>query len=184
MAVLVSAYPRTEIKQETLMVYSEMLIDLDIVILEQAVKTHLSKSNFFPTVAELRESYVGLLVKSQNLPLPAEAYDEAIKAQPDYCTSSLPEGKYDSYEDKVKSLVWVTVTHNWSHPIVKEAALLMGWRETFPSDNPVADRAQFFKVYESLVNRFEEEIQMLPSVKQTIFNLSASARNETALLEQ
>jgi len=41
----------------------------------------------------------------------------------------------------------------WSDPLIGEAVRVLGYRNLCSSENPVADRAHFFKVYESLQKR-------------------------------
>ena len=54
----------------------------------------------------------------------------------------------------------------YSHPLIERAVDVMGYRNLCESDNAVADRAHFFRVYEGLLGRAEEEIRMLPSVRE------------------
>jgi hypothetical protein len=63
-------------------------------------------------------------------------------------------------------IICISHPHEWLHPIVEKAAKLMGWPKLFPTDNPMADKAQFIKAYESIINREVEQNKLLPDVKQ------------------
>lgn len=55
MALLAEAFPHREVTKATLRLYATMLADLDDDEFEAAVKAHIRRGKFFPTVAELVE---------------------------------------------------------------------------------------------------------------------------------
>ena len=159
LGVLTLAYPKSELKPGMTEVYSSLLSEIPVNILEAAAKQIMVESAFFPSIAELRNKSLELMYGTKEYPLPGEAYINAAKAHEDYkiCSGEKDENGY-----------WITETeyYEWLHPVVKQAAELMGWPKLFPTDNPMADRSQFFKVYESLINREVEQNKLLPDVKQ------------------
>lgn len=57
-AALAAAFPRAEIRQETVSVYVRALADLPPAMVNRAVGRLIATSRFFPTVAEIREAVV------------------------------------------------------------------------------------------------------------------------------
>lgn len=159
LGVLTLAYPKTELKPGMAEVYSSLLSEIPVNILEAAAKQIMVENTFFPSIAELRNKSLELMYGTKDYPLPGEAYLNAIKAHEPYKTLS---------DDQDEQGNWLThyVEFEWLHPIVLKAAELMGWPNKFPTDNPTADRAQFYKVYESIINREVEQNKLLPDVKQ------------------
>ena len=146
--VMVHAFPKYEISQETMKMYIRMLSDIPCDALEAAAKQIIADNKFFPMIAELRETARRLMIGSQNIPSAFEAWENAleqIRRCGDYYRYTICE-----HEPEYK------------HPLVKRAVEIMGYRNLMESDNPVADRAHFFKVYESLLSRAEEDMRLLP----------------------
>lgn len=52
--------------------------------------------------------------------------------------------------------------------VVEKVARGLGWPNNFPSDNPSADRAHFFKAYEAAVAADREVVTRVPSVQKFI----------------
>jgi len=171
LAVLTLAYPRAELKDGMAEVYAGLLTDIPNDILEASAKQIMVESIFFPSLAELRNKSIELMSGVKELPLPAEAWDSASRAHVDY-------RMVDEQNEKGE---WIPITlkYKWIHPLVEQAAKLLGWPKTFPTDNPTADRSQFFKVYESLVNREVEHNKMLPEVKMAAEKYALSSGQNT-----
>lgn len=76
MAYLAAAYPQRDVGDHTLAVYREQLLDLDADQARAAVRAIVSRSKFFPTIAEIREA-VGILA---GRPTAAEAWAQVRAA--------------------------------------------------------------------------------------------------------
>lgn len=50
---------------------------------------------------------------------------------------------------------------DWSHPLIREVVVLMGYVELCRSENPGMDRAQFIKAYNNLLNRKQQEKEII-----------------------
>ncbi len=61
-ATLAAAWPRQEISQATLDVYSHDLVDLEFSVAEQAVEQIRRTATFFPAIAEIRNAAAEILL--------------------------------------------------------------------------------------------------------------------------
>jgi len=151
LAILTAAYPNNKITAETIRVYQITLQDIPGDVLEKAI-LHLTTTNkFFPTVAEIRDAAYLLMVVTNKIPSAYEAWGE-VQEEIARC------GEYFRYSIS-------TNVPEYSHPLVERAVEIMGYKQLCYSDNLVADRAHFFKVYESLYQRAVDDLKMLPEVK-------------------
>lgn len=53
---LVSAYPRQELKEDTIKTYVHFLKDLDFKLAERVIAQHIRTQKWLPTIAEIREA--------------------------------------------------------------------------------------------------------------------------------
>ena len=156
MVILASAYPRFQVPKNTGRIYAELLADIPDNLLILAAKTHAANSTFFPSVAELRKAAFGIQAKAQGIPSTAEAWDEVCR-QIRYVGS------------------WGTPRFS-SHLISRAVEGLGGWRALCVSENPVADRAHFLKIYDRLLQDGQEDAALLPEVREL---LAAMAEERT-----
>ena len=157
MGILAAAFPNFNLTQETIIVYQRTLADIDDKVLENAVIDLITKNKWFPTVSEIRDASFAIMANKANLPSVYEAFEESYRAKPEHTNRCEFDG--DKY-------IVQTEPYKWSHPLVEKAARLMGWPDNFPGDNINVDRAQFTKVYETLLSRAELDVKTLPQVKQ------------------
>lgn len=158
LGVLTLAYPKSELKPGMAEVYSSLLSEIPNEILEAAAKQIMVENTFFPSIAELRNKSLELMHGSKSLPLPIEAYEFTVNYE-EITTEITDEWTDDN------RVICIEHKNEWLHPLVEKTAKLMGWPRLFPTDNPMADKAQFIKAYESLVNREIEQTKLLPDVK-------------------
>lgn len=133
LALCAAAYPHVGITKETAIVYAEMLADIDVAVAKQAVERLIVTSQYFPTVAAIREQSASIL--SPSAPSLASAWDEVISQVRKVGHRSRPE---------------------WSHESIARAVSTLGWREICMSENQTAIRAHFFKVYEVIGREFKQ----------------------------
>lgn len=62
-AILEAAYPRQELREETIEVYASFLLDIDYKVAEKAIQAHIRSERWFPTIAEIREACVEQVYK-------------------------------------------------------------------------------------------------------------------------
>lgn len=141
-SVLTAAYPQANLSKETGSLYVRFLIDLSFEIGQAAVLDLISKNKWFPSISELREAANKIL--PNEIPSVEQAWAEVEEA---FHTV----GSY--------------IFPSFSHPLIEQAVRTLNWRKLCLSDNPVVDRAHFFKVYESYRVREVEDNLALPEVK-------------------
>jgi len=134
MAVCAAAFPHVTVTKETMTVYAEALADLEFEPSQRAVMHLIATSQYFPSIASIRESYASLIAPSA--PSIAKAWQEVSRR-------IQREGS--------------TMAPTWSHQTIAEAVLIVGWRELCLSENQIATRAHFWRVYESLAKDHKME---------------------------
>lgn len=143
MAILTAAYPQVSISEATIGVYITFLSDLSFEMGQAVALQLISYNKWFPSIAELRQAIVKML--PDEIPSTEEAWLEVIN-------EIRGIGSYGS--------------PHFSNNLISKAVNAIGWRELCLSDNPVADRAHFFRIYESYRVREIEDNLQLPEIKR------------------
>ena len=126
--VLRAVYFKAAISDDTWLAYFRALADIPDEALIQAVSEHIAHNDEFPTIAGLRR----LALAGQH-PAPGDAWGEVVRQMQ-------AVGRYR--------------TPAFSHPLITQAVdQVGGWQALCKSDNLVADRAHFLRIYEELVRR-------------------------------
>ena len=148
------AYPRfyAEISPEdvtaSVSTWTMMLSDTTLEVATAALQRLIATSKFPPTIAEMRESIAA--VQYPTLPDAGDAWGEVNDAIRNY-----------GYYRQAEALA------SMREP-VHLAVERMGWRDLCMSENGMADRAHFLRIYESMEKRTKEQ-NLLPTVlKETI----------------
>lgn len=141
-AALKSAYPNANIMPDnyTIRLWFRMLEDLDYEVVENAVLDHISTCVFPPAIAEIRQKCTQRLN-----PIISDwgaAWEEVQNAMRRY--------GYYREEEAMASLSSLTAV----------AVRRMGFRNLCMSENPVADRAHFQRMYEGMVKEEQNRIQL------------------------
>ena len=129
--LLGEAYPAFQMSSSSIEVYVRLLSDLPAALLDQAAIEHVSRSAFFPTIAELR----------------AAAFDLLEAANP----SLSPHEAWLLVQDEIQRLGHAG-RPELADPLLVRAVDALGWRQLCLSDNPIADRAHFVQVYQALLD--------------------------------
>ncbi len=111
-------------------------------MLSQAVEQCVAECEFFPTVAKVRE-------KVTQIETPQ--WDTAADAWSDVMSAMKAVGYYGQPK--------------FENPLTARLVFSMDWQTLCSSENVVADRAHFMKMYEQLVEREKAETKLLPSTK-------------------
>lgn len=154
LALLGAVYPGFELKELTVEVYIRLLRDLPAPALEQAALDHISRSKFFPTIAELRSSAFDLLETAHPAPEAHSAWLEVQAEIERVGRKGQPE---------------------FSSPLVQQAVEALGWQNLCNSDNPVAERSHFVQVYQAAIGRERQSARRLPEVQTFIALQSGNA---------
>ncbi|NLL20004.1 MAG: hypothetical protein GX262_13470 [Clostridia bacterium] len=157
LSVLSAAYPNFQLTEETGELYVRLLSDLPYNKLQAAALSHISQSKFFPTIAELR-SMANEIMPGERIPSPMEAWGEVIE-------QIRKVGHYGR--------------PSWSHPVIEKTVRAFGWRDLCLSENVVADRAHFLRMYEQYAERVRQEQQMPEEVQRLVSGLVKSIDEAT-----
>lgn len=158
LSLLLDAYPGQfkddpEQKVKTVRIYAQALADIPTDLLKAAVLNHITLSKWFPTIAELRQSAAGLVMKAAGHPDASSAWGE-VAHQLRYVGSwGAPQ---------------------FTDPLIRRAVEAVGgWKMLCASDNQHSDRARFIQAYETFINRTTEDLQMLPQVRAFVETAAA-----------
>jgi hypothetical protein len=156
-AVLKAAFPRQPVEPETVKVYANFLVDLDVDAATAAAKRLVATSRFFPTIAELREAAAETEL---GLPNEVEAWDMVnrfVFHQGDRVPC--PAGCDDGWADRDGDVVcpdchgygWVEERPPPLHPVLRQALDFIGgsWGLRATGHSAVL-RAQFRDAYRTL----------------------------------
>ena len=132
--MIASAYPSWKPTQETVSVYVELLVDLDVNEAQIALRRLLMASEFPPSVAAIRKK---VLEGMDGLPLTkSDAWELVMSMVRRYGTYERPK-----FEDET----------------VSQVVQAIGYRELCTSTNTDTIRAQFFRLYEEQAQKHLEE---------------------------
>lgn len=141
--VMAMAYPSTQMGPDNIRVYVAMLKDIPLDILTASVQQCMAESEFLPTIARIREKSLTLIRPAA--PEPLEAWGIVLK-------EIQRVGFYRSPK--------------FDDPIIAKAVDCIGWQTLCSSENQIADRAHFGKVYEGLLRQAENDRRIIPAARQ------------------
>lgn len=144
--------------------YSRLLNDLPPEAILAAVAQHTANCKWFPKVSELRQLAFRATASSP-MPTPLDAWGEIKRA-------IAVVGYYGDPSKHIRAVlcadgsIVIPEWPGWSHPILARVVGAMGWQSLCLSENEMADRAHFLKLYETLAERLRFEQQELSEVRQ------------------
>lgn len=144
LAVCAAAFPHVRVTKETATIYAEMLADLDAEPAMRAVRRLIASSQYFPSIAAIREATTDLVVKLP--PTAARAWQEVAAAVRDL-------GHY--------------ANPTWSHPAIGVAVATLGWRDICMGESSSVTRAHFWRVYEAAAKEAHADA-VLPSTMRSL----------------
>lgn len=142
---LAAAYPNSEVTKQTVAVYYRLLSDIPVDELQTIVDQCLHECRFLPTIAELRERHRDLVGGGLAIETAAEQWGQVVKAMREVGNWGNP---------------------NFTNPITAKVVSAMGWRDLCASENPMADRAHFLKMYQAIADRQEKIGRLTPASRQ------------------
>lgn len=150
--LLIVAYPRADFPAETQKAYAQMLKDLDPDMVLAAVQDVISKSTFFPAVAEIRTAVNSLNEKVM--------------------------GRLDAYSAWDVVSTQIRRIGSYGQPELDDLTAravdaVGGWRTICMSTNTPSDRARFVQAYDTLLARYRDDVVTLPQVKQLVEKLQS-----------
>jgi hypothetical protein len=119
-----------------------------------------NKGSFFPSAGDWRQACLDVMISKLNIPSAYEAWENVLAVG-----DGKPLIECTGERNAEGAFILKQTERVFAHSLIETTARQLGWPESFPGDNPEADRAHFYKAYESLVNREMEITRMLPSVR-------------------
>lgn len=136
--ILTSAYPRQELREDTIKTYVYYLQDLDYKVAQQVIDRHIRTQKWFPSISEIREAAAE---KTHRIPGVEEAMADLRVAT--------AQGVY--------ALVA-------SNPLLVEAVKSVGWGKLMHNEYPEPLYRQIREAYARLRAQRVEELASAPGV--------------------
>ena len=136
--ILESAYPRQDLKENTVNVYIQFLQDLDYEVASRVVQNHIRNERWFPTVAELREACV-----------------EMVHAIPS------AESAMEIIREAVRGNNYQLISQN---ELLRQAVATVGFEKIGYTEYPEPLYRQVKEAYENLRKRKMRQLQSTPAV--------------------
>ena len=161
--ILGDVYPSYQLSSPAIEVYVRLLEDIPSLVLEQSALDHISRSSFFPSIAELRSAAFSIVESSDPIPTGYEAWSEVqVEIQRvGYCNQP-----------------------QFGNPIAAQVVNQLGWRYLCLSENPMADRAHFIQAYQAIADRERNSAHRLEIVNQFITSLKSTDHPKLGAGEQ
>ena len=175
---LKAAYPRFVTDADTVRIWAVYLSDLDNKLLMTAIRKFISSSThaFPPSIPEIRHAATQVKIEISDVPTAFEAWEDVLKAGNGwkYETGTNPDGSY-----------WIEKhPYQFRHPLVEEVVKRFGFPDRFPSgDDDMADRAHFYKAYESAMSKATRAETQVPAVTAYIEDERGKRDDARAALE-
>lgn len=128
MGYLVVAFPNAKMDVENVKAYCRYIVDLPFAQAKEAAESLCTTSKYLPSIAELREETVKR-IPGAYIPSTSEAWTEVSQA--------IKHGKIDQ-------------APTFSHQLISHVVRVMGWFDLLHSEQPLADRAHFMRLYSDL----------------------------------
>jgi len=168
-----AAFPNYHPELATAEALYQFLQDLPGETLKAAVVSACAQPGraFAPSVGEIRQAALNHSARADGIPSEFEAWEELCRmpGSQQRKTVMLDESGNPLTDERGAVLIRVERLE-WSHPLVEQAARLMGWPD-FPGEDAGLDRAHFYQAYRSLLSRRVEEQGELPMVKKYLEDL-------------
>ncbi|MCR4314341.1 MAG: replicative helicase loader/inhibitor [Candidatus Uhrbacteria bacterium] len=157
-AMLSAAYPNWSANEYTTQVYYDDLKDIETSLLITASNRCRTESGrkFAPSVGEIRGMAGQIKREILGVPSALEAWGELLTAPKNEETRSIVENTIEIRP------------YQWSHPLVRKVAVLMGFPRFPDWDSESFERAAYIKQYDLELIKFIQFDDDLPQVKNYI----------------
>lgn len=151
--------------------------------LQAAAIHYISEGIFFPMPGVLREKAMDLMLLSQGIPTPAEAWaqvqkarqyhqtivcEEADRLRNAYLNEGQKQGQLRAYDAHLDTCAYCKpggFRDVYGHEVVRRTVETLGGREALLTENPVSDRARFIEAYREILGREKTIAGMIPEVR-------------------
>lgn len=141
-------WPQDGKEEDTVTLWEMMLADVPLEVAKVAVQQHIGKSVYPPTVADIREIV-------NHISIPQEK--TAIEAWGDVKTAIR---KFGSYQEK-KAMDSLT-------GVARKVVEYIGFKTLCMSEDEMADRAHFLKMYDVVAKRERDDALLLPQTREVM----------------
>lgn len=145
-AILEMAYPRQDLREQTVEVYARFLQDLDYKVAEQVVSHYIKTQKWFPSIAEIREACAEMV---HDLPTTEQAM-EIIR-------SAVQQYDYGSIR---------------ANDLLRQAVATVGFDKIGYSEHPEPLYRQIKEAYERIRTRELHRLASMPQVGQPMLAYS------------
>ena len=145
--ILGDIYPSFKLSSTAIEIYVQLLEDIPGMILGQCALDHISRSSFFPSIAELRIAAFSILEAMDHLPSGYEAWAEV--------------------QAEIQHIGYLG-SPCFQNRITKKVVDQLGWRNLCLSDNQVGDRIHFIQSYQSILEQERADSRRLQVVNEFI----------------
>ena len=160
LTLIAAAWPRFEPDDARVVLWDELLSDIEFRVAKVALKKLMILNTFPPSVAELRQA-VAEVTRPADSRIPApEAWGLAIKAIHEYGYYREAEAMKNLPESVAQVVRW------------------MGYQQLCLSENTDVIRGQFMRMYETQQKRETEQAVLPPGLKQDIARLAEGVKME------
>jgi hypothetical protein len=151
--VMATGYPSVQVSDQLIESYVNLLQDIPLNVLTASVEQCMTESEFFPTIAKIRNTALTLTLPQHTSSL--EAWGIVLRAM---------------------DRVGFYRTPTFDDPVIAKAVDCIGWQAMCASENQVADRAHFSKVYEQMIQRETQDARLLPGARALMQQLREPVR--------
>lgn len=144
-------WPEKDKEELTISLWSKMLADTEFYIAEAAIEKFIAESVYPPTIADVRARIADITVFREKT---------AIEAWGDVCHAIRRYGSWN-----------IKKAMDSFSPVTRKVVESIGFMTLCMSENEMADRAHFLKVYDVLAKRDREDALMLQSTKDVMQRL-------------
>lgn len=150
LTIMASAWPQFEPSEDKVLLWHEMLQDVDYQLAQVALKSLVARRTFPPSIAEFRQEVLAISTPAEDRMAAAEAWGMVVQAIRDY-------GYYREHE-ALESLP----------ELVRQTVQFIGWQELCLSQEPDVIRAHFMRMYQQVSERRQKEAVLPPALKEAI----------------
>jgi hypothetical protein len=166
-AMLSAAYPNWNVTEFTNEVYYQDLKDIPTDVLfvaAQHCRTSTARDQrFAPSAGEIRAAAGEIKRQVQGVPSGLEAWGELLHVPTDEQIKSVTDEKDE--EDRV---IIEVRTYQWSHPLVRKVAFMMGFPRFPDWESESFERTAFLKAYEIELQNYLKQDNQPQEVKNFI----------------
>ena len=156
-SMLSAAYPNWNPTEYTVEIYYQDLQDIPSDVLDLACRhcrTSVNRNqSFAPSAGEIRQAAADIKRQAQKVPSGIEAWGELLHVP-----------ATEQYKRVMDDNVIETTPYQWSHPLVRKVAVMLGFPKFPDWEQESFERVAFLKAYETELQSYLKQDNQLPQV--------------------